>query len=225
MKKFGLHLLLTTFICLVLANCRHNIEEEPTPVIPCQYDSSIDEMKKWYYFEEGTQWIYQEQTTGELDTATVYDSNEGDFWFDYYVFHSEGGWINHYSFDTSWSIYCLTSKLCECHKVNKSKFRPGDFIGEANIFIYPNIVGNYNNIVGFPNGQLTSGSTTLTNVDLQFVIGNDTIEEVIRWDVTADQSISGWPAHYQIGKNRGILKMEFPHTNEEWNLIEYEITQ
>lgn len=223
MKKFALHLLLTIGICFVLANCRHEPPPEPTPL--CQYDSSIEEMKKWYYFEEGTQWIYQELTTGELDTATVYDSNEGDAWFDYYVIHSKGNWIVNYYFDTSWSIYCLTSKQCTCHKIFRSRYRPGEVVGEGGIFVYPNIVGNYNNIVGFPNGQLTSGTTTLTNIDMQFVIGSDTIEEVIRWDVTSDQSISGWPANYQIGKHLGILKMEFPHTNEEWNLLEYQITQ
>jgi hypothetical protein len=40
MKKFGLHLLLTAAICVVLANCKH--EPPPEPELPCQYDSSIE---------------------------------------------------------------------------------------------------------------------------------------------------------------------------------------
>ncbi len=210
-------------MCLVLANCRHNIEEEPTPVLPCQYDSSIDEMKKWYYFEEGTQWIYQAQTTGELDTATVYDSNEGDTWFDYYVFHSKGGWIVNYYFDTSRSIYCLTSKQCTCHKVYRARGKPGNYVGEGGIFVYPHIVGNYNNLIS-SNGN-EGGRTTSTDLYDSIDVAGQSYLNVVRWEVAIDGSMGDVPAHYFISSNTGIIKMEFPESNEIWSLLSYSIIQ
>lgn len=182
-------------------------------------------MKKWYYFKEGTQWIYQEVTTGELDTATVFNSIDGDTWFDFYVLHSKGDWIVNYYFDTSWSIYCLTSKECNCHKVFRSRGKPGNYVGEGGIFVYPNIVGNYNNIVGFPNGQITGGTTTLAAADLEFITANDTLNEVIRWEVSTDQSMHGWSSAYEIAIHIGIVRMAFPHFEEDWKLIEFSIIQ
>jgi hypothetical protein len=225
MKRQFLFFMVSLSLCFALASCKHDIDDKPTPIIPCQNDSSVDEMKKWYYFKEGTQWIYQEENTGDLDTATVYQSNEGETWFDYYVFHSNGGWIVNYYFDTSRSIYCLTMKECICHKVFRSRYRPGEVIGEGGIFVYPNILGNFNNIVGFPNGQLTSGTTTLEDLTQQYIIGVDTVRDVIRWNVTTDQSMAGWPSYYLIGKNIGVLHMEFPNISEQWGLIEYHISQ
>lgn len=208
-------------LCLTLTTCKHEPPEEPEPI--CQYDSSIEEMKKWYYFKEGTKWIYQEETTGELDTATVYESSEGDWWFDYHVFHSYGGWINHYSFDTSWSIYCLTSKKCNCHKINKSRFKPGNFVGEGNIFVYPNIVGNYNNLIS-SNG-MEGGRSTLVDFMDTLEIGGQSFSDVIHWEVELDGSMADEFAEYHISRNIGIIKMTYPESNKSWILIDYTILQ
>ncbi len=229
MKKFGLHLLLTTFICLVLANCRHNIEEEPTPVIPCQFDSSIDEMKAWYYFKEGTWWVYEEQTTGALDTITVYyntDFQSGESGsFEWYGNSSYDGYNYKYRFSSGFSIYCLTHQECRCHKVNRSKSKTGMFVGETNAFIFPIILNNYNNIFGYPDGQGTNGTTTVTNTNQTFELPETYINHVARFDLTTDQSIGGYASTYFIAKNIGIVQVEFPNSSEIWKLVSYQITQ
>ncbi len=228
MIKYLLHLLFFITLCVVLATCKH--EPPPDPPAVCQYDSSVEEMKKWYYFKTGTWWVYEEQTTGDLDTITVYydwegTNGDGTVGFETWGNSSYDGFNYKYNFNSSFSIHCLTAEECTCHKVKRAKTMPGNFVGEAQIFLYPLIEGNYNNISGYPNGQSTPGTTTSTDVDLSFAIGNDTIQNVVRWDVTTDQSIEGWPSLYLIAEDIGIVQREHPHTDEIWKLIDYHIIQ
>ena len=228
MKQFLTHILCLTALCLVLSNCKH---EQPTePAAACQYDSSVEEMKKWYYFKIGTWWVYQEETTGALDTVTVYHNwdgiNTGGFeGFEWHGASSFDGYNYYYSFNTSYSIYCLSKHECTCHKVKRVKTKPGDYVGESWLFLYPVIRWNFNNLIGFPNGQITGGTSTVTDINLLAYTINDTLSNVARWEVTTDQSISGWPSVYYFKDEIGIVSMEFPHSNQKWNLIEYNILQ
>ena len=187
-------------------------------------------MKNWYYFKTGSWWVYQEQTTGDLDTVTVYYdwagfNTSGTEGFEWYAHSSFDGFDYFYVFNSSFSIHCLAQEECTCHKVKRAKGKSGNFVGEGWIFLFPLIEGNYNNISGYPNGQNTAGTTTVTNTDLSFLIPPDTIPGVVRWEVSTDQSIAGWPSVYLLVQNIGIVQMEFPHTNEYWKLIEYQIIQ
>jgi len=227
MKKFLLHISFLALLCMVLANCRHDPDPEPEF---CEYDSSVEEMKKWYYFKTGTWWVYQEQTSGDLDTITVYydwagTNSDGTVGFETWGNSSYDDFNYKYNFNSSFSIGCLTAKECTCHKVKRAKTMPGNFVGEGQIFLYPLIEGNYNNIHGFPDGQGTAGTTTTIDVDEQFLIGTDTIDDVVKWNVTTDQSMEGWPSVYQIAKHLGIVQREHPHTNEIWMLVDYQIIQ
>lgn len=67
MMKFLLHLLFLSLLCVGLSRCKHEPPEQP-----CQYDSSLEEMKKWYFFKTGSYWIYEEVNSGARDTVTVY---------------------------------------------------------------------------------------------------------------------------------------------------------
>jgi len=227
MKKFLLHISFLTLLCMVLANCRHDPDPEPES---CEYDSSVEEMKKWYYFKTGTWWVYQEQTTGDLDTVTVYydwegQSSGGFDGFEWYGSSSYDGFNYKYRFNASFSIHCITRAQCNCNKVNRSKTQPGNFVGDADIFLFPMIKGNYNNIHGFPDGENTSGTTTLTDTEVSMTIDGNVINEIVKWNVTTDQSIAGYPSIYSIAKNIGIVQMEFLHSSENWSLVEFNIIQ
>jgi hypothetical protein len=228
MRPFLLHILLLLALCFALSNCKH----EPPPEEPkvCQYDSSVEEMKKWYYFKTGTWWVYQEQTTGELDTITVYydwegTNGDGTVGFEWYANSSWDGYDQFYTFNDSYSIHCLSTEECTCHKVERVRGQAGDFVGAGQIFLYPLIEGNYNNLIGFPNGQITGGTSTITDLDLNFILDNEIIQNVVRWDITTDQSIEGWPSVYLIAEDIGIVQREHSHTNELWKLINYHIIQ
>jgi hypothetical protein len=219
---------LSLALALSLVKCKH----EPPPEVPkvCQYDSSVEEMKKWYYFKTGTWWVYQEQTTGDLDTITVYydwegTNSSGTVGFEWTATSSWDGYDQYYIFNDSYSIHCITAETCTCHKVKRARGLPGNFVGEAQIFLYPLIEENYTNLIGFPNGQITGGTSTITDTNLNYVFENEIIQNVVRWEVTTDQSIGGWPSVYLIAKDIGIVQRTHPHTNELWELINYQVIQ
>ena len=220
---------LSLALALSLVKCKH----EPPPEVPkvCQYDSSVEEMKKWYYFKTGTWWVYQEQTTGDLDTITVYydwegTNSSGTVGFEWTATSSWDGYDQYYIFNDSYSIHCITAETCTCHKVKRARGLPGNFVGEAQIFLYPLIEENYNSVSGYINGQWTGGHSTCTDIDLTFVIGGDTIQSVARWDVEIDGSQENdAPGIYLIAENIGIVQMEYPQINKSWKLIECQIAQ
>jgi hypothetical protein len=212
---------LSLALALSLVKCKHEPEKQPDR--PCLYDSSIEEMKKWYYFKEGTQWIYQEQTSGELDTATVYESFEGDSWFDYYVFHSNGDWIVHYSYGSSWSAPCQTAKECECLAIFRSRGKPGNFVGEARLFLYPNILDNWSGLYG--EGIEYDQKSILTEIRDSIILGDSIYYDIIKWEASSDNTEAYDSTEYQVAKNIGIVRQKILETNKVWHLISHAIVQ
>ncbi len=221
MIKYLVHLLVFITLCVVLATCKHEPPPEPPKV--CQYDSSIEEMKKWYYFKTGTQWIYQEQTTGELDTVTVYDHADGSDWFDFYEFHTYGGWLVNYWHDPSWSFPCLTTNECSCHKVFRSRGKPGNYVGEASLFIYPHILNNYAGLYGEA-GEFGQ-KTVLIGIRDSIILNDSTYFQIATWEASSDASESHDSTEYSIAKNIGIVQQRILETNKDWCLISYSIIQ
>ena len=221
MKKFLLHIFFLALLCIALSNCRHDPDPEPEF---CEYDSSVEEMKKWYYFKTGTWWVYEEATSGELDTVTVYNNEDNSpYSFEVYMHHSFDGYNVEYYFTSGHSIHCLTRRSCLCHKVLRSRFMPGDFAGESNIFLYPLIEGNYNNLTNLTGTQ--GATTTLLDVWSGFELNGIPYTLTVLWDVTIDSSQDDAHTQYILGKNSGILQRKIIDQNEVWSLIESNIIQ
>jgi hypothetical protein len=209
--------LLCLFLLLLLVCCKH----EPPPKV-CQYDSSVEEMKKWYYFKTGTWWVYQEQNTGVLDTITVYYDWDGLSQSGYDGFEWNGnssldGFNYYYTFNSSFSIYCLNQRECTCHKVDRAKGQAGNFVGAGQIFLYPIIKGNY---TGSGSG-VSFVKDVFSSLEIQDTMFND----VALWEVQDDLSEDGEHTRYWIGKNMGIVRAEKINAGEMWDLVNYSIIQ
>jgi hypothetical protein len=211
---------LSLALALSLVKCKH----EPPPEVPkvCQYDSSVEEMKKWYYFKTGTWWVYQEQTTGDLDTITVYydwegTNGDGTVGFETWGNSSYDGFNYKYNFNSSFSIHCLAAEECTCHKVKRAKTMPGNFVGEAQIFLYPLIEGNYT----ASNGGWCKLDTLHTTYELYSTI----YLNVAEWNIPVDASENYVQTRYWIAENIGIVRRKNSFLNSDWILIEYNIIQ
>ncbi|MFM9984463.1 MAG: hypothetical protein ACKVOK_04475 [Flavobacteriales bacterium] len=75
MKQFIIHLLFFAALCVVLHNCKHEPVIDPNGP-QCGEATTIDELREWAFFKEGTYWIYEEETTLARDTFTVVDSHD-----------------------------------------------------------------------------------------------------------------------------------------------------
>ena len=179
-------------------------------------------MKKWYYFKTGTWWVYEEQTTGALDTIEVYHDwagiNTGGFeGFEWFATSTYDGYNQYYTFNTSFSIHCLTTEECICHKVERARSQPGDFLGAGKIFLYPLIEGNYTASNG--------GWCTLESLFSTYQITKNTFLNVALWDIPIDGSEEEMHTKYWIGENIGILRHQNLNTGNDWLLIDSNIIQ
>ncbi len=220
MLKQFFNLLYFAALCFTLGTCKHDPPPEPPAV--CQYDSSVEEMKKWYYFKTGTWWVYQEQTTGELDTITVYHdwegtNGDGTEGFEWYGNSSYDGFNYKHRFNSSYSIHCLTAEECTCHKVERSKTMPGNFVGAGKIFLYPLIEGNYT--------ASGTGWCTLEVLHDSLALSENTYNNVAEWDIPDDDSEENVHTKYWIGENAGIIRWQNLETNSDWLLIGSNIIQ
>jgi hypothetical protein len=204
-----------------LSQCKHDVPPDPPPI--CAYDSSVEEMKKWYYFKTGTWWVYQEQSTGALDTVTVYHHwdgiNTGGFeGFEWSATSSFDGYSQYYTFNTSFSIHCLSTEECTCHKIERARSQPGDFIGADKIFLYPLIEGNYTACDG-------GGWCTLDSLFNIYQIDKKTFLNVAVWNIPNDDTEDEMHSRYWIGENVGIVRRQILDSGADWILIESNITQ
>ena len=220
MIKFLLHLLFLSLLCVGLSRCKH--EPPPEPPAVCQYNSSIEEMKKWYYFKTGTRWVYQEQTSGALDTLTVYHDwagiNTGGFeGFEWFATSSYDESFLFYTFNTSFTIHCLTQENCQCHKVDREKAQIGNYIGSGRIFLYPLIEGNYT--------ASGAGWCTLMELHQEYTIEDFVYEAVAEWNIEDDDSEANSHTKYWIGMNSGIVRYQNLTLGSDWILVESNIIQ
>ncbi len=226
MKKFALHLFLTTAICLVLSNCRHELETPPTPS-DCGEAQTIDEMMQWMYFKEGTYWIYEEQNSGMLDTVTVVDdyngvSADGDRDWVCLMQSSNDGYFYKYWFNDSWSGDCGLFPGCYCRLIDCDKYIPGDYVGGNHNFIFPLQVGNRAGQLG-PN--LTPGATVIIESSDSISLPNSNFTNVYTFRMDFSIQHDRKLAYYKICRNFGIIVKEIPDFNQFWQLTECLIIQ
>jgi hypothetical protein len=149
--KMATALVLVLMACIFLEGCKKGKEEpEESCTVPCEGTACIAEMKDWFYFQPGTYWIYEEQSSGALDTVTVLDATDSPSSF---FMETESSvleewvpnyWVKYkYRYQYFGDNHCITRPACTCHRVNRIKGRTGDYVGAANILTYPPIEGDY----------------------------------------------------------------------------------
>lgn len=213
---------------VVLLACQHERTGDNAGET-CPYDTSLAGMKEWYYFKTGSWWIYQEENTGMMDTVRVYDDFEGFSTngydaFSHKVSHSYDGYNIEYYYNSSWDGQSEVNPDCICKQMHKSRFRPGDYVGECSPFLYPNYNGNRGAILDVVNGIWFQGRTTLS-FPMSIEIGNNIYSNCAKWKVDADISMNGDSATYILSKNIGIIQIEYPQSNQLWNLLDWHVIQ
>ena len=232
MKKVRLFLLVVA--CIPFLNgCK---PDDPASMAWTRYEY-LDEARDYIYFKTGTWWVYKNVQDGRLDTLEVFSSSidtlkltgngntmyfEKIEWKDQsrmdsynYQFHRnfppplvEGLETN----ETVWMWYFI------------SKFKPGNYKGETNIFTYPFTKEVVNN--GSPHE-----TKMLDDIDT-ITIQGDFYTDVKHFDISDDQGFiwddfnrSGGHVQYYFAPKVGIIKKEQMTKNTSWELIESHILQ
>jgi len=215
--KFSFFLLIT----IVILSCQRD-EEEPVPIIQaCEYDDSIEELKAWHYFKQGTWWVYRDENSGEIDTISVYTSSEGvnpENWavFFWFAQSSATDFEYRYRFNESYSRNCNETHDCMCHKVDRSTITSNDFIGSDWCFLFPNVLDLY-----IVHGW--TERTTLVESLKSFEVEQYVFNDVVHWISNGHPSENYQPVEFYLAKNIGIIRRVLPEQNRDWVLIDYYI--
>ncbi len=226
------HILVLIAICVVCSRCKHASDEEQIPC-HCGEANSIESLKEWAYFKTGTYWIYQEETTLELDTFVVLNdhdfvTSQGNDQFDYEMWRTRDQYYYRCWFNEGWSALDCNNGCCECRRLWCSKHRPGDADGEEPLLTFPTYVGSYS-YLGWAGGDY--GKVEVVDYAGYYQIGNFLFTDVViqlNTNSVLDQAISGsqyYESRIYFAKSIGIIRKEITETNEIWNLIEYRIEQ
>ncbi len=211
---------------MVFANCKHKCERDPDAIVcpGCKRDQTIESMKDYFFFKTGTWWIYQEANSGALDTVTVYFDFDGVVnGNEYFEWRDTSTYSNYYFthvFNNTYTTHCITDEDCQCFKLNRSKARPGDYVGGERYFIYPLFKNNFN-YAGL------GGQCVVEEFYDSYSSNNVSYNNVARIDVPVDQTTinTGQHTKYWWAKNIGIIEFENLNTSQHWFLIDQNILQ
>jgi len=214
---------LITFLFLA---CKKDKAEGQPPCTGCPTYYTAD-VKKWLYFQPGTYWIYEEQTSGDIDcvyvTSNTYDDgNPQSAYFRCETYSTYHAYYFNYLSNNPFTDGCYPSFLGEkrCVVVLRDKTKPGDFIGETPCFLFRPQIGDFiyawnstGNVVSVDNflDSVTVGDSVYYNVPV--------IKETV--NITEDLQ----KTKFYFCENKGIIKKELIDSSQTWNLIRYRIIQ
>ena len=207
-------------LALLWSACKKDEPEDCSP--GCTHDTSFENELDWCYFQEGSWWIYQEETTLEKDCVYVWDaemSTDPEF-FEFWAYTTAGEFDLHYYFFEDQEGNSNVSD-CRVRRFRRGKINPPFFVGSGYFANFPVIEGDHSwDGSNFLNSEVTTleidSNYILNSMDLgisaRFSVGHAASEE---WDSTL----------FVISKNIGLVQKILPELNETWALIDYHIIQ
>ncbi len=199
----------------MLSTCRHDPEADPTPC-DCGQVTTIDELREWAFFKEGTYWIYEEETTLTRDTFTVVDSHDfittqGNVQFDYGTYRSSDGYFYWFWFNEGWTAHDCNNGCCDCRRLWCDKYISGDADGEDVLLTFPTFVGSYSGI-SFGGGD--NGKVEVVDYMEELQVGATTFLDVVEENnenSVLDQQTSSsnyYQVNYYFSRSVGIIRKE-----------------
>lgn len=184
---------------------------------PCQ---NVQELKDYFYFKPGSWWVYQEVNTSELDTLTVIQSTEDltSVNFNVLTFSSrEQCYIEFWPVITG---DCMDKTIiCDkCIFVKRSKYKPGNFIGESYCFSFKIDIGD---ITSDFNPVLPENKIIVDNVFDNFAVSGFQFGKTVKVHELATEVENYQPTNHYFTKDIGLSKKELLDSLQTWELINY----
>jgi hypothetical protein len=223
MKYFLVLLLSYLSILFVFSSCDKKCDDDNVwgddGLCP-DAEQSFEDMKAWYFFKEGTYWIYEDQITGIIDTLTVHSDYEGEDEtgkvFGWNAYGPQSYSISQHVNENT-SAPCNEKEGCTCHQVYTVRLFPGK--GQLEDFgpIYPHYVGNW------IDNEWGNGRSTVVSVKNHLEFGDFLFYNVVEFQ--SIHTVNGYfVLESKYAKNVGMIEMKISDL-EHWKLIGYHIVQ
>jgi len=196
----------------------------PTEGANCE---DVQNVKHFFYFKVGSWWVYEEENSGLRDSVYVTSAleNQSNFGFDVEVYSTYQDYYYHF-----WPEYNIVSNQCPengqickyCVKVLRSKYRPGDFVGEATCFIFIPIVGASE---GNYNAYYTNNRIWVDSIFDEYSVSLYEFKRTIVLFENNTRMEGLQPTNHYFSENVGLVRKELLDSNQVWNLVDYNIEQ
>ncbi len=220
------------FISICLTGCQKCKEKQPEPVVYTNVEPS-QPVKEYCIFKPGTYWVYQDSTSGILDSVWVYQYTETTDTFEkptntfnicpvylYRTFSSKYRSNNYIEFNTTFQIASNSNMVLE--SVIDSTGYIGQYVKLHSPFINNKVMS-----------YITQDNCTFLQQIPTIQLSSITYSNVIKYKHSRDFS-SYYFINYQHFENKtntyfapniGMIRKELPDSNKVWNLIRYNIVQ
>lgn len=220
MRYFVFFLIIAT----LFGSCR---KDESIPFCELYPDECVDirEVKEYFYFKIGSYWVYEEETSGAIDSIYVLEtySNPNTYYFDTRL-HSDYDTYD-YRYWTGGGATTddlIVEKSKRTTIIYKAKTKPGDFVSESYCFLFYPSIGSWI----YSNG----GSPYFYDNVLEVFAVYDSLEidgkfypNVVCMHEEHTASEDKQPTYHYYSKGVGLVKKELLDSNQTWNLIKYYI--
>jgi hypothetical protein len=183
----------------------------------------IQNVKNFFYFKVGSYWVYEEETSGDLDTVYVTEASENpsNYDFDVRVYSTYQDYYYHFFPQAVSGLNgCLTNgNICKwCASIMRSKYKPGDFVGEAKCFFFIPKVGATD--VNW-NSQFSNNYIIVNQIDNSFVNEGFIFDRTIKMNELNTQMEDFQETNHYFSENVGLVRKELLDSNKVWNLVNY----
>jgi len=230
-KMRYLSIILIFSFCII--GCQKCKKDTPVPKQYSNAGAPNQSMLDYGVFKPGTYWVYQDSTSGRLDSVWVYEYEEtaDTIYKDtdhpkickvylYQTFSSRYRSNNHFQYNSAFEYNNNLSMLIE--DVVDSTGSIGEYVN----FFMPFVVNKDVSYITDDNCKAISNSVSLT-------LNSITYTNCLVYSHTKDAS-TYYFSNYLPYKNKtnkymashiGLIRKEIPDSNRVWNLIRYHIVQ
>ncbi len=205
--------------------------KDKTPCTTCPTGGTdcedIQNVKNFFAFKVGSWWVYEEETSGVRDSVyvTEYQNDPSNYNFDVRVYSSYQDYYYHY-----WPVFASGAQSCNesgvickwCVTIERSKYRPGDFVHQGNCFLFIPKIGSYSTTSNpvFPGNKIF-----ISNVDNNFTINNLEFNRTVKVYELNSFMEGQQPTNHYFSENVGLIRKELLDSNQVWNLVNYHIQE
>jgi hypothetical protein len=217
-------------LLIILGGLFTSCKEDPPLPFCAEFPEQCAEIrgvKDYFYFTEGTWWVYEEETSGERDsvyvTSAVNDLESYQFRTETYSTYNEYEY-NYWSFGGV-KDDGFVEKEGNSLLVKLAKTKPGDFVSESYCFIYYPAVGNH--VASSSGGAPYYYNNQLLVHDFKtiYTYQEDSFENVVVMTEEHTASEEKQPTVKFYAEKVGLIRKELLDSNQVWNLVNFNISQ
>lgn len=221
-RHFSLLLLSVIGLAGAGASCHHKQKSycEETPA-ECH---NIQCVKDYFCFKQGSWWVYEEESSHLRDSVYVTASanNPANFDFDVRVYSTYQDYFYHY-FPTYISVNGCSQNgaiSTKCVLVNRSKYKPGELVGQGVCFFYNFAQGQSETTfnTAFPNNKIS-----ISEIDQAYTLGTLSFGPTVKIHELNTFVEDIQPTNHFYSLHVGLIRKELLDSNQVWNLVSYHI--